>query len=327
MPAVTSESDCWTTFHAWVCSSRKDWRGHFIRTDGSYGWHRAGRQPHDRPRDRGQGHLTDDKARGHWRLDLRRMWKELGQIESQPEETRWGDACGGFCSSLRQLWAHLWVCFHKIQYLAPFKHNWGLFQFFLSGVAMRCSVTPATASHLTSQLPPSSPTLQESPPPVSFVKSVIRSSRRSRVWRCTNRQSTKEWSSTASSALTVRQPSQTWKCTFRRNTPLPNQCTSNRSQPEPFNISKKLIWETMLLTKSIALWDKVDGITECKTVLGIWTSFVSHCILEAKMSNSFWNFLKLLLMQQQIWLFVSISSWKSNICQFWSQNHTLMCLS
>ena len=165
---------------------------------------------------------------------------------------------------------------------------------------MRCSVTPATASHHTSLLPLSSPTFQESPPPVSFVKSVIRSSRQSRVWRCTNRQSMKEWSSTASSALTVRQRSQTWKCTFRRSTPLPNLCTSSRSQPEPFNISKKPIWETMLLIKHCIMGQ--GRITECKTVLAIWISFVSHCILEAKMSNSYWNFLKLLLMQH-IWLF------------------------
>ena len=162
---------------------------------------------------------------------------------------------------------------------------------------MRCSVTPATASHPTSRLPLSSPTLQESPPPDSYVKSATRSSRQSRVWRCTNRQSMKEWSSTVSSALTVRQPSQTWKCTFRRNTPSPNPCTSSPSQPEPFNISKRPIWETMLLIWKHCIMGQGG--------LGFWISFVSHCILEAKMSNSYWNFLKLLLMQH-IWLFVSI---------------------
>ena len=69
----------------------------------------------------------------------------------------------------------------KFSTLHPLNIPGGCFNFFLSGVAMRCSVTPATASHLTSQLPPSSPTLQESPPPASFVKSVTRSSRQSRV--------------------------------------------------------------------------------------------------------------------------------------------------
>ena len=155
---------------------------------------------------------------------------------------------------------------------------------------MRCSVTPATASHPTSQLPLSSPTLQESPPPASSVKSATRSSRQSRVWRCTNRQSMKEWSSTVSSALTVRRPSQTWKCTFRRSTPLPTPCTSSRYQQERFNTSKKHIWESMLLIKSIALWDKRESLAK----LGIWISFVSHCILKARMSHSYW---KLLLIQ------------------------------
>ena len=155
---------------------------------------------------------------------------------------------------------------------------------------MHCSVTPATASHLTSPLPRFSPTLQESLPPGSFVRSVIRSSRRSRVWRCTNRRSMREWSSTVSSALTARRPSQTWKCTFRRNTPLPNPCTSSRYQQERFNTSKKHIWESMLLIKSIALWDKRESLAK----LGIWISFVSHCILKARMSHSYW---KLLLIQ------------------------------
>ena len=160
----------------------------------------------------------------------------------------------------------------------------------IPGAGMPFSVTPAIDSRLISQLHQSSPTLQESPHPASFVKSVIRSSRRSRVWRCTNRQSMREWSSTVSSALTARRPSQTWKCTFRRNTPLRNPCTSSRFQQERFNTSKKHIWETMLLIKSIALWDKRESLAK----LGIWISFVSHCILKARMSHSYW---KLLLIQ------------------------------
>ena len=185
---------------------------------------------------------------------------------------------------------------------------------------MRCSVTPATGSHPTSQRPLSSPTFQESPPPASSVKSATRSSRQSRVWRCTNRQSMREWSSTVSSALTARQPSQTWKCTFRRSTQSPNPCMSSPSQLEPFNTSKKTNSRNYAFDfKALHYGTR-------------WTwnlNFmrVSDCILEAEMSYSYWNFPKLLLMQH-IWLFCfHISSRKSNICQFRSQNHTLMCLS